>query len=64
MTRPYHHWTTSDLRVLREHYPAGGVNECMKHLAHVADLSPNKIWKQAKKQGIGFNPTEKTLEVN
>ena len=57
MTRPYHHWKTSELQVLRDHYPSGGVRECMRRLAHLPDLSPNKVWKQAKKQGIRFEGT-------
>jgi len=51
MTRPYHHWTTGDLRVLREHYPIGGVRECMKHLPA---LTSKSIREQAAKWGIKY----------
>jgi len=51
MTRPYHHWTTGDIRVLRDHYPAGGVRECLKYLPN---LSSKSIRMQAAKWGIRF----------
>lgn len=53
MARPYHHWTMGDIRVLRDHYPTGGVRECLKYLPQ---LSSKKIRLQAAKQGIRFNP--------
>jgi len=51
VTRPYHHWTTGDIRILRDHYPLGGVRECQIHLP---SLSSKSIREQAAKQGIRF----------
>lgn len=43
------YWTTSELSVLREHYPTGGCKACQERLPHRSQTS---IYQQAAKIGI------------
>lgn len=43
------YWTTSELSVLREHYPTGGCKACQERLPHRSQTS---IYQQAAELGI------------
>lgn len=43
------YWTTSELAVLRNHYPTGGYKACIERLPH---RSRTAICQQAAKQGV------------
>lgn len=43
------YWTTSELSVLREHYPNGGCEACQERLPH---RSRTSIYQQAANLGI------------
>ena len=42
-------WTTTELAVIREHYPAGGIDACESRLP---GRSRSSIWQQAGKLGL------------
>ena len=42
-------WTTTELAVIRAHYPAGGINACEPHLP---GRTRSSIWQQAGKLGL------------
>lgn len=49
MKRAYHHWTTHQLRLLREAYPDGGIRACVRLFAGV---SKTAIYSQVALLGL------------
>lgn len=52
-------WKTSEIKLLREHYPSGGVDLCLKHLVR----SAKAIQQQAFRHNIRAPHASEILRI-